>query len=274
MTGVRPAGVRPGNTVEEIYLTLRERIIEGIYLPGVRMSQSGLAAELNVSRTPLREALQRLEGDGLLVAEANRGMEVAPTDIGQVEQYYAIRLLVEPPTIAAILPELDEAELAKMGAELDAMETDHHRIRSFQEAHLRFHEFCIQHYPTAIADLTHSLHLKIYRHQRLYFSRPRVPDDFTRVDRMFLGAIQAGESELARRLLEFHLIDAAIGLVSEGEPDHRYNALLVAARGLGIALDAAPDGTLVQPVRITWQRAAADTVPPLTTANLVHVAAT
>ena len=263
---------RPGNTVEEIYLTLRKRIIEGFYLPGVRMSQSGLAKELRVSRTPLREALQRLEGDGLLVGEANRGMEVAPTDIGQVEQFYAIRLLVEPPTITAILSELDDAELAKMGAELDVMEAEHNRIRSFQEAHLRFHEYCIQHYPPAIADLTHSLHLKIYRHQRLYFSRPQVPDDFTRVDRMFLEAMRAGDAELARQLLEFHLIDAAIGLVSEGEPDHRYNALLVATRGLGIVLDAAPDGALVQPVRIAWRRATADTMPSLTTTNLVHEA--
>ncbi|MGD9527413.1 GntR family transcriptional regulator [Pseudonocardia sp.] len=265
---------RPGNTVEEIYLTLRKRIIEGFYVPGTRMSQSGLSKELRISRTPLREALQRLEGDGLLVSQANRGMEVAPTDVDQIEQYYAIRLLVEPPTIAAILAELDETELAKMAAELDTMEAARNRIRNFQEAHLRFHEFCIQHYPPAIADLTHSLHLKIYRHQRLYFSRPQVPDDFTRVDRMFLEAMRGGDAELARRLLEFHLIDAAMGLVSEDAPDHRYDALLVATRGLDITLDSAPDGTLTPPARIAWRRHATVDMPSLTTANLVHEAGT
>lgn len=265
-------GVRPGNTVEEIYLLLRERIIEGVYMPGMRMSQSGLAAELNVSRTPLREALQRLEGDGLLVAEANRGMQVAPTDVGQVEQFYAIRLLLEPPTIAAIVGELEEAEFAKMAGELEAMEADHARIRDFQETHMRFHEYAIRHYPPAMAELTHSLHLKIYRHQRLYFSRPRVSADFTTVDRMFLEAMRAGEPELARQLLEFHLLDAAIGLVTEDAPDHRYGALLVAARGLGIELDTEQGGTLPRPTRIRWRRSDARAMPSLTTANLVHTA--
>jgi DNA-binding GntR family transcriptional regulator len=272
MTGVRPAALRPGNTVEEIYLVLRERIIDGVYPPGVRMSQSSLAAELNVSRTPLREALQRLEGDGLLVAEANRGMQVAPIDIGQIEQFYAIRLLVEPPTIAAIVGELDDAELAKMASELDAMDAGHSRIRDFQEAHMRFHEYGINHYPPAIAELTHSLHLKIYRHQRLYFSRPQVPEDFTSVDRMFLEAMRTGDRELARQLLEFHLIDAAVGVVAESAPDHPYDALLVATRGLGIVLEAGPDGGLSRPVRIAWNRGGAHAMPSLRTANLVHTA--
>lgn len=263
-------GVRPGTTVEEIYLVLRERIIEGVYGPGMRMSQSGLAGELNVSRTPLREALQRLEGDGLLVAEANRGMQVAPADIGQIEQYYTIRLLVEPPTVAAIVGELDESELAKMATELDAMEADHPRIRDFQEAHSRFHEYGIKHYPAAIADLTHSLHLKIYRHQRLYFSRPQVSGDFTTVDRMFLAAMQEGDGELARQLLEFHLIDAAIGLITEGQSDYRYHALIVATRGAGIFLETRADGTLPRPAQITWIRGEASRIPRLRTANLVH----
>ena len=263
---------RPGNTVEEIYQTLRERIIEGVYAPGLRMSQSILAAELEVSRTPLREALHRLEADGLLVAEANRGMEVAPTHVAQVEQYYALRLLIEPPTIAAILPELDDGELAKMGAELDSMEADRHRIRDFQEAHLRFHDLAIQHYPAATAELTHALHLKIYRHQRLYFSRPDVPEDFTQVDRMFLDALRARDAELARQLLEFHLIDAAIGLVHERAPDHRFHALLVAARGVGIELSALANGTFSRPARIRWHRAERRPLPSLHTTNLEQVA--
>jgi DNA-binding GntR family transcriptional regulator len=262
-------GIRPGNTVDEIYQTLRERIIEGRYAPGIRMSQSILAAELNVSRTPLREALQRLEGDGLLVAEANRGMQVAPTDVGQIEQYYAIRLLLEPPTIAAIVPDLAEAELSKMATELDEMEAARNRIRDFQEAHMRFHEFCIDHYPAALAELTHALHLKIYRHQRLYFSRPDAPEDFTSVDRMFLDAIRAGDADLTRQLLEFHLIDAAIGLVSETEPDHRYSALLLATRGAGIVLGTQPDGTILRPTTIRWERTDGP-MPAIRTVNLDH----
>ena len=56
----------------------------------------------------------------------------------------------------------------------------------FQEAHLRFHRTVLRRYPKAIAELTESLHLKIYRHQRLYLSHPDAPEHFTQVDRMFL----------------------------------------------------------------------------------------
>ena len=54
---------RSGTMVDEIYLVLRERIIDGSFAPGQRLSQEHLAKELQVSRTPLREAFQRLERD-------------------------------------------------------------------------------------------------------------------------------------------------------------------------------------------------------------------
>lgn len=259
---------RAGNTVEEIYLALRERIIDGTYAPGFRMSQGGLAEELAVSRTPLREALHRLEADGLLVAEANRGMQVAPTSIEDVEQYYAIRLLVEPPTIAAIIDELTEDDLDTMARDLETMKRDSNRIRDFQEAHLRFHQTTLRRYPTAIRDLTQSLHLKIFRHQRLYFSRPHASEDFTDVDALFLEAMRAGDGVLAREVMEFHLVDAAMGLVLDSEPDHAFGALLLATRGVGIDLATTKDKRIERPTQIRWLRADARTNLGLATTNL------
>jgi DNA-binding GntR family transcriptional regulator len=245
---------RPGNTVDTVYQTLRERIIDGDYPPGVRMSQDGLATELKVSRTPLREALHRLEADGLLVSEANRGMEVAPISDGQVEQCYAIRLLVEPPTIAAVVGELTAKDIEEMSQALEEMEKNSNRIRDYQEAHLHFHELALRRYPVAIRELTQSLHLKIYRHQRLHFSRPQVPEHFTHVDRLLLEAMQAGEAELARHVMEFHLTDAAIGITLDKDPDYRFDALLVALEGLGIELDPVDHGLLLRPVAIRWRK--------------------
>jgi DNA-binding GntR family transcriptional regulator len=261
---------RPGNTVDTVYQTLRDRIIDGDLPPGLRMSQDGLATELNVSRTPLREALHRLEADGLVVAEANRGMEVAPISDGQVEQCYAIRLLVEPPTIAAVVASLTDDDFAEMDAALEEMERNSNRIRDYQESHLRFHELTLRRYPAAIRELTQSLHLKIYRHQRLHFSRPQVPEHFTHVDRLLLEAMKKGEAELARHVMEFHLADAAIGITLDKDPDYRFDALLVALEGLGIDLDPVVDGVLPRPVEIRW-RHAAPAMPELETSNLRYV---
>lgn len=262
---------RPGNTVQGIYLTLRKRIINGVYTPGFRLSQGALAADLEVSRTPLREALHRLEADGLVVAEANRGMEVAPTSAVEVEQYYALRLLVEPPTIAAIVGDLTEDDLARMEADLQALEHDGRRIRDFQETHLRFHQTALRRYPKAFAELTESLHLKIYRHQRLYLSHPEAPEDFTRMDRIMLRAMRDGDTQLVRQSLEFHLTDAALGLVLDQDPDHRFHGLLIAARGLGIELSATPDGRIERPATLRWLRPGVRGPLDLTTSNIRHV---
>lgn len=262
---------RPGNTVDGIYQTLRERIIEGVYSPGLRLSQGGLAGELAVSRTPLREALHRLQADGLVVAEANRGMEVAPTSAGHVEQYYGLRLLVEPPTIAGIVAELTDDDLARMDDDLGLMESDGRRIRDFQEAHLRFHQTALGRYPQAWSELTESLHLKIYRHQRLYLSHPEAPEDFTRLDRLLLEAMRDRDAQVARQILEFHLIDAALGLVLDQDPDHVFRSLPLAADGLGIELGTGPDGRIERPGSLRWLRPRVHGELNLSTTNLRHV---
>src|SRR3984885_12575828 len=113
---------RPGTTVEELSQTLRNHIINGRYQPGFRLSQQTLATELKVSRTPLREALSRLAAEGLVVGEANRGMEVAPVHNDHAEQSYGLRLLIEPPTIGAIVEDISEKDIDKMQRLLEQME--------------------------------------------------------------------------------------------------------------------------------------------------------
>lgn len=262
------APLREGNTVDGIYRVLRERIVDGTYGPGIRMSQAALAAELKVSRTPLREALHRLEADGLLVSKANSGMVVAPATPADAEQYYVIRLLVEPPTIASIIDELTEDDLQRMAADLEAMQRDHHRIRDFQEAHQRFHDTALQHYPQRLRELTQSLHLKILRHQRLYLSQPHAPEYFTDVDALFLEVLHARDDVLARQVMEFHLIDAALGLVLDSDPDHSFHDLRSAARGLGIDLAADGEGRIERPTTIRWHRRGAHHDLSLSTTNL------
>ena len=262
--------VRAGTTVDDIYQVLRERIIEGTYGPKTRMSQRDLAEDLDVSRTPLREALRRLEADGLLVSEANRGMQVAPIANADTEQHYAMRLLVEPPVIAALVDEFTEADLEAMREVLDRMSAVVDRTREFQEAHRHFHDVALVRYPPAIAELTRSLHMMIYRHQRAYFSRPRAPEEILRTDEAFLAAIAARDSGLVRQLLEFHLLDAALGLVLDIDPDHRFDAVLLALRGQGITLDHDEKGRVARPARVGWVRLDAAQMPAITTTNLVY----
>ncbi|MGW1814976.1 GntR family transcriptional regulator [Streptomyces sp. NPDC002125] len=262
---------RSGRTVEEIYTGLRDRILDGTYAPGIRLSQQALADELNTSRTPLREALHRLEAEGLVTSHANRGMEVSPATHEQAEQSYAARLLLEPPLVAALVDDIGEEEIAEMTEALERMEATVRRTRDFQEAHLRFHRFLLDRYPPLLADLTMQQHSRIFRHQRLHMSRPAVPADFTRVDRQFLEAVRDREGERARQFLELHLIDAALGMALDLDPDYCFDSLITASRGLGLRLEHKEDGSVHRPVRLNWLRPGAVAMPTTRTENLEHL---
>ncbi|KDN84573.1 GntR family transcriptional regulator [Kitasatospora cheerisanensis] len=78
-----------------VYLRLRERIIEGEYPAGQRLVERELAEGLGVSRIPLREAMQRLEREGFLTAQARRGAVVADFGPEEAEHFFAVRESLE-----------------------------------------------------------------------------------------------------------------------------------------------------------------------------------
>lgn len=74
---------------------LRERIIDGSFRPGEQIREGTLVDKLRVSRGPVREALQRLSQEGLLVSHRNRGMFVLELEITDVNEIYAAREAIE-----------------------------------------------------------------------------------------------------------------------------------------------------------------------------------
>ena len=94
---------------------LRDYILSGAIESDFPIRQDALASELRVSKIPLREALARLEQDGLVVSQPNRGFFVRPMSPEEAEEIYALRLKLEP----------DAAALAS----LNATEADHERAR-------------------------------------------------------------------------------------------------------------------------------------------------
>lgn len=79
---------------------VRERILAGALQPGDPIRQDTLAAELGVSKIPLREALARLEQAGLLTLIPNRGFVVRPMNRSELDEIYALRLKLEPDAVA------------------------------------------------------------------------------------------------------------------------------------------------------------------------------
>ncbi len=266
--------MRPGDTVDAVYRQLRDLIVDGTFAPNVRLTHGDLSERLDTGRTPIRQALHRLEADGLVVSTPNRGVRVAPTAIADAEELYAARIILEPPLMAALAGNLTAEELDRMGHQLDEMEANVDRPPDFQTAHRDFHLVAAADYSSPfIADLVIRVHWHLLRHQQIYMSRPRVPEEILSVDRELLAALAAGGAASARHIYEFHLIDAGIGMVLDVDPDHRFDVLLRVAEANDILIDASPDGAIKRPARLSWRRPSID-LPPLSSSNLYYEGAT
>jgi len=113
---------------EQIFTVVRERIVTGKLPADQPIRQDALAGELGVSKIPLREALARLEQEGLLISHANRGFFVRPMSAQDAEEIFALRLAIEPKAVAAAslaAAEGDQQAACKALAELDEAATAH-----------------------------------------------------------------------------------------------------------------------------------------------------
>ena len=88
------------NLSEQAYRLLTERILNGKYPAGTRLTEEALAAEFGISRTPLREALRRLTTEGLLEALPKRGLRVTSPTEAEIAELFECRSMIEPPDSA------------------------------------------------------------------------------------------------------------------------------------------------------------------------------
>lgn len=80
---------------EQAYLTLRRRLADGTYAPGSHLREEDLAAQLGVSRTPVREALRQLDAEGWLRVVPNQGAFASEWSIADIEEIFDLRALLE-----------------------------------------------------------------------------------------------------------------------------------------------------------------------------------
>src|SRR3989344_4630650 len=86
---------RPDNLAERIYLQLKDDIFEFRLLPGDRFSEGEIAERVAASRTPVRQALYRLQREGYLQVYFRSGWQVMPFDFAHFEELYDVRIVLE-----------------------------------------------------------------------------------------------------------------------------------------------------------------------------------
>src|SRR3954470_22246335 len=131
------APIQASSVVSLAYERIRALILTGDIPPGTRLGQVDLADRLGVSRTPVREALRRLDAEGLVDFQDNRGFRVAELAIEDVVRRLEVRLLLEPGIARLAAERATDADLHALEANVRREE----RARSAQAVHDASREF-------------------------------------------------------------------------------------------------------------------------------------
>lgn len=126
------------NLGEEVYRLLWKRILDRGLRPGDKLSDLRLSQELGVSRTPAREALQRLVSDGIVRPERNRGFFVVSFSARDIAEIYDLRATLETMALRAAAPRLTpdllrsaQIDLDNVEAQLNAATTESEKLDAF-----------------------------------------------------------------------------------------------------------------------------------------------
>jgi len=101
---------------------IRDGILEGRLRPGDRLKEDMIAKELEVSRTPVREAIAMLQAEGLLDAQQHRGAQVRSYTPGELEEIYDLRSILEGYAARRAATRITARELARLAASVERME--------------------------------------------------------------------------------------------------------------------------------------------------------
>jgi DNA-binding GntR family transcriptional regulator len=110
------------SSTETAYCRLRDELFQGTLKPGQRLSEPELALRFAMSRSPIREALVRLEHEGFIERTLGGAARVKPLDIEEFEQLYVLRATVEGLAARLATPRLRTIDLEEMAAKIDEME--------------------------------------------------------------------------------------------------------------------------------------------------------
>src|SRR5258705_10307504 len=142
-----PPSVLPGyvSKTDMVAALIREQIITGELAAGEQLRQRDLAQRFQVSQTPVREAMRRLESEGLVIGDTHRGVTVVEPDDGPVEENFQIRAALESLGASLAARKIDEQGLARLQALNDgirALPDDNPRYPVLnREFHFTVHEY-------------------------------------------------------------------------------------------------------------------------------------
>src|SRR5512145_2426608 len=126
---------------EQAYQLLRRDIIQCVLQPGLMVAQAQLVERYQLSITPVREALKRLEQEGYVQSIPRFGYLITPITVQDIEDIYELRLLLEKPSVRMAAQRASDAQLADLQehARFSYVYRDPQSYQEFLQANVGFH---------------------------------------------------------------------------------------------------------------------------------------
>ncbi|MEW6262399.1 MAG: GntR family transcriptional regulator [Thermodesulfobacteriota bacterium] len=193
---------------DRVFQTLRDRIVARQYPPGARLSEKELCREFQVSRTPLREAIRKLEEMKLVNVVPRFGTYVSEVSLDEVRWAYEVRLKLEQLAVELAAQRATPEQLDRLDLVIGEAENmgDHPAHGLISELDNRFHDLICQmaHNPV-LADLIYNLRLTCSRLWTTEF-RNRLPvGEIASLGREIFQALKKRDGEAAARLMFEHV---------------------------------------------------------------------
>ncbi len=213
---------RPTALPDHIYAVLKQQILSCALKPGERLIEKNLCAVLEVSRTPLREALNRLNHEELVTLQPNAGYRVAPITLDGYRNLTELRAIVEPQAAALAAERATSADIAELRAlaSLDFDPNDDAGFADYCRANARFHLRVVRTARNAMLEnIVMSALDMSQRPAYLRIGRQVDPANPSAKHHAIVDAIERHDAGLTRELMERHVL---------GSGDRIYEALVTA----------------------------------------------
>ncbi len=194
---------------DKVFEQLEQDLISGHYTAGEILTEAKLSTALGVSRTPVREAVRRLEQEGLL-RESGKGMVVVGISRTDLEDIYEIRRRLEGLAASRAAESNDDEFLNKLQeiVELQEFYTARGDATNIQALDSRFHKIIYERCGGILRDTLSSLHRRIQRHRKDSVTDLARAKQAAAEHRAIFEAIAKGDGVLAEKLTVVHICNA------------------------------------------------------------------
>lgn len=191
-----------------VFKTLREAILKGNLAPGERLMEIQLANQLGVSRTPIREAIRKLELEGLVIMIPRRGAEVARITEKDLKDVLEVRTSLEELAISLACERISDASVEALKEALKNFKAaiNGGDVTKIAESDVAFHDIIFAATDNArLIQIVNNLREQMYRYRLEYLK------DYTTHDRLYkeheeiVAAIADKDKALARKLIVEHI---------------------------------------------------------------------